>query len=73
MAKTSDQVREEFHHRGESFAEWARANGFPLSLVYAVMSGRRRALRGKTHAVSVALGLKDAYRGTKRRRTRAPR
>lgn len=60
--KTSTEVRAEFHRRGMSFAEWARAQGFSLALVYDVLAGRRVALRGQTHDIAVALGIKDGER-----------
>ena len=64
--RTSAQVREEFLRRGLSFAEWARAEGFNLRLVYDILAGRRRALRGQSHDIAVALALKNGTRRGRR-------
>ncbi len=48
----------DFARRGESIADWARKNGFNQQLVYKVLSGKSRALRGECHAIAVKLGLK---------------
>ena len=52
------QARAEFGHRGESIAEWARSHGFTRSLVYEVLAGRKKCLRGDSHRIAVLLGLK---------------
>lgn len=43
---------------GISIAEWARANGFSCGLVYQVLEGRRKCLRGQSYRIAVALGIK---------------
>lgn len=53
-----DRVRQDFYLRGESVADWARERGFSQSVVYQVLNGRCKALRGDSHRVAVALGLK---------------
>ena len=60
MARTIEEVREEFKRCGVSIAEWARANNFSPPLVYRVLGGSE-ARRGKSHEIAVRLGLK---RGT---------
>lgn len=57
--KTAAQVRAEFIRKGVSFAGWAREHGFGRSLVYEVVSGRKRCLRGQSHQIAVLLGMKD--------------
>lgn len=52
------RVRAAFEAKGTSIACWARTNGFPLGLVYRVLRGEARCLRGKSHAIAVALHLK---------------
>jgi gp16 family phage-associated protein len=52
------RVRAEMLAAGISQAEWARANGFTRQQVADVLTGRRLCLRGASHAVAVALGLK---------------
>lgn len=54
-----EQVRETFRLHGVSVAEWARQRGFNANLVYAVLQGKRRGVRGQTHDIMVALGLKE--------------
>lgn len=52
-------VRAVFEDGGISVAEWARAKGFSTSLVYQVLEGRRKCLRGQSHQIAVALGIKQ--------------
>jgi gp16 family phage-associated protein len=56
--KTPVQVREEFAARGISLSSWARERGFSAELVYQVLSGRKRCIRGQSHQIAVSLGLK---------------
>lgn len=44
---------------GVSIAEWARANGFSGGLVYQVLDGKRKCVRGQSYRIAVALGIKD--------------
>lgn len=58
---TSEQisrVRAEFNQAGRSISDWARENGFEPSLVYSILAGKNHATRGKSHEISVKLGLK---------------
>ena len=59
VLKTPEQVRSEFVRRGESISSWARARDLPSGLVFDVLSGRVKGLRGKAHRAAVLLGLKD--------------
>lgn len=52
-------VRAVFEDSGISVAEWSRARGFSTSLVYQVLEGRRKCLRGQSHQIAVALGIKQ--------------
>lgn len=52
-------VRELFADAGMSVAEWARVQGFSTGLVYQVLEGRRKCMRGQSHRIAVALGLKE--------------
>ncbi|RJG05265.1 DNA-binding protein [Noviherbaspirillum cavernae] len=47
-----------FEASGISVAEWARVRGFSTGLVYQVLEGRRKCLRGQSHQIAIALGLK---------------
>lgn len=51
-------AQERFEREGVSVSDWAKAQGFPLGSVYAVLKGRSRARRGQSHLIAVALGLK---------------
>jgi gp16 family phage-associated protein len=57
--KTPEQVKEEFARKGISIRSWALANDFAPSLVYEILSGRKRTCaRGQSHKIAVRLGLK---------------
>jgi gp16 family phage-associated protein len=58
MLRTSRDVRDEFQRKGVSVAAWARANGFETNLVFEVLSGRKKGVRGQSHKIAVKLGLK---------------
>lgn len=57
---TPEQVKQQFVLHGLSIREWAAARGFSESLVYTVLRGKNKALRGQSFRIAVALGLKDA-------------
>lgn len=52
------QLRDGFVQRGESIVDWAKQNQFRPEMVYAVLAGRHKGLRGEGHRIAVALGLK---------------
>ena len=54
----ANKVRSIFAESGISIAEWARAEGFSTALVYQVIEGKRQCVRGQSHRIAVALGLK---------------
>jgi gp16 family phage-associated protein len=43
---------------GMPASEWAELNGFPKEIVYSVLSGRSRGLRGQAYEVAVELGIR---------------
>lgn len=57
--ESAKRVREAFEESGIPVAEWARDRGFSASLVYQVLEGKRKCLRGQSHRIAVALGLKN--------------
>lgn len=59
MARTPEEVRQIFAERGLSVSGWAKRYGFSQALVYQVLSGKRNPLRGESHKIATALGLKD--------------
>lgn len=63
VLRTPAEVRKEFAKRGLSIAEWARINGFSVALVYQVLADSRRAIRGQSHDIAVALSLKEGEEG----------
>lgn len=58
MVKTPQEVRIEIESSGVSVAEWARENKFSSGLVYQVLEGRRKCVRGQSYRIAIALGLK---------------
>jgi gp16 family phage-associated protein len=52
------QVQDWFSKSGISVVDWAAKHGFSPALVYAVMKGKRKCLRGESHHIAVALGMK---------------
>lgn len=57
--QTLKEAREKFHRSGKSVVSWAKENGYSAALVYLVLNGHRKCLRGKSHQIAVKLGLKD--------------
>jgi len=41
-----------------SVAQWAREHGVSRFLVYQVLKGQKKALRGQSHDIAVLLGMK---------------
>jgi len=60
----ADAIRQEFARRGVSISAWARAHGYSKQLVYQVLAGRKRCVRGQCHEIAVRLGLKAGVIGT---------
>ena len=51
-------VRDHLISNGVNVSAWARERGFDVNLVHQVLAGRRACLRGSSHAIAVALGIK---------------
>lgn len=62
--RTLPDLRSEFERLGVSIADWSRTNGFSSALVYQILAGRKRCLRGQSHQIAVRLGLKQGGIGT---------
>lgn len=58
-----EEKRLEFALHGVSIRQWAQTHGYPVQLVYQVLAGRKRCMRGKSHAIAVRLGLKPGVIG----------
>ncbi len=56
--KTAQEAWDQLKDRGISARDWALQNGFEPTLVYSVLSGKRKCPRGKSHQVAKALGVK---------------
>lgn len=59
MTRSADDVRAEFQKKGLSISGWATAHGFSTNLVFEVLAGRKKCIRGQSHRIAVMLGLKD--------------
>lgn len=59
MTRTPEQARAELQRKGISISEWAVTNGFSVAIVFEVLSGKRKCIRGQSHKIAVALGLKE--------------
>ena len=59
MLRTPEEVRNDFARKGISIAQWSVANGFSSNLVFDVLSGRKKGIRGQCHRIAVKLGLKE--------------
>ncbi|WP_111879980.1 DNA-binding protein [Paracidovorax anthurii] len=55
---TEEGARAMFKAKGVTVAEWARARGFSVELTRMVLAGKRKCLRGQSHQIAVALGIK---------------
>jgi len=58
MDQEPSSVRQSLIDRGISVRDWSRAHGFSEALVYAILSGRTKGLRGESYQIAVALGLR---------------
>jgi gp16 family phage-associated protein len=53
------RARALFSRTGYSIQKWAREAGVNPRLVTEVLAGRRKGVRGQSHKIAVALGIKD--------------
>ncbi len=51
-------TKADFHRLGLSITEWAVARGYSPHLVYSVLSGKRKCLRGQSHDIAKELGMR---------------
>ncbi len=57
--RTPAQAREALKAKGVSITQWAIANKFSPNLVFEVLGGRKKCVRGQAHEIAVKLGIKD--------------
>ncbi|EHO45840.1 DNA-binding protein [Haemophilus sp. oral taxon 851] len=58
--KTPSEVESSFRARGETFAQWAKDNGYDPTHISRVLNGTIKASYGKSHEMAVKLSLKAA-------------
>lgn len=56
--RTAPEAKEWLAYQGISAAEFCREHSLPTSLVYEILNGRKRCLRGMSHNIAVLLGMK---------------
>lgn len=56
--RTADQARTELKAKGISITQWAIANRFSPNLVFEVLGGRKKCVRGQAHEIAIKLGIK---------------
>lgn len=57
--KTREEAAQWFSDRGVTISEWALERSFNPALVYQVLAGTRKAVRGSSFQIAVALGMKS--------------
>ena len=56
--RTASEARAELQAKGISITQWAIAHHFSPNLVFEVLGGRKKCVRGQAHEIAVKLGLK---------------
>ncbi|MFL1515270.1 DNA-binding protein [Pseudomonas prosekii] len=56
--RTADQARAALKAKGVSITQWAIANRFSPNLVFEVLGGRKKCVRGQAHEIAIKLGIK---------------
>jgi gp16 family phage-associated protein len=57
--RTPEEARQALKDSGVSISSWAMANGFLPNMVFDVLAGRRKCIRGQAHNIAVTLGIKS--------------
>ncbi len=57
--KTREEAARWFTDRGITISDWALERKFNPALVYQVLAGTRKAVRGSSFQIAVALGIKS--------------
>jgi gp16 family phage-associated protein len=57
--RTTEEVKADLRRRGRSVPQVAAEIQVSPRIVYAVLAGRHKGLRGQAHRAAVLLGLKD--------------
>ena len=56
--RTPEEARAWLGYQGITVSQWARDNNVHHSLVYEILAGRKKCLRGMSHNIAVLLGMK---------------
>ncbi|MEW5974133.1 MAG: DNA-binding protein [Pseudomonadota bacterium] len=56
--RTPAEARAALQAKGVSITQWALANKFSPNLVFEVLAGRKKCVRGQAHEIAVKLGIK---------------
>ena len=56
--RSTEEAQRWFQDRGVTIAEWSMKRNFNPGLVYQVLAGQRKAMRGRSFEIAVALRLK---------------
>ena len=57
--RTAAEARADLQAKGISITQWSIANKFSPNLVFEVLGGRKKCVRGQAHKIAIKLGLKD--------------
>ncbi|MBN3006363.1 MULTISPECIES: DNA-binding protein [Chromobacterium] len=58
ILRTAAEARAELQSKGISITQWAIANKFSPNLVFEVLGGRKKCVRGQAHEIAIKLGMK---------------
>jgi gp16 family phage-associated protein len=58
VLRTGSQALADFRSNGQEIASWARSKGFNPRIVYLVLTGNRKCVRGESFEIAKALGMK---------------
>ena len=57
--RTPEQARAWLSYHGISISQWSRENGVSHGLVFEILQGKKKCLRGSSHNIAVLLGMKE--------------
>jgi gp16 family phage-associated protein len=58
VTRSAEEAAAQLRREGKTVAEWARKHGFNPRLVYQVLSGKRKCLRGVSFQIAEALRVR---------------
>jgi gp16 family phage-associated protein len=63
--RTPEEARAWLTYQGITITQWAADHGFSHPLVREILAGKKKCLRGQSHNIAIALGLKRGIPTTK--------